>query len=377
MLQPSVCRATIGALLLVLAGLPAASQVPTTELRLSRCERCELRFGPPTILYEGGEEYGGVSSGLLVQDSRGRFYVRNATVRSTLLLFDSAGNFMRTIGRSGSGPGEFEGIYSVVVGAGDSLYVFDQDTDNSYTLIGPDYDVVYKRQLPGRLSSKPVPLAPGRVVLNGWFSTSAHFGYPLHLMEDGRLAGPIGPDVLRGRPTFGHSSEFRRAVARASDSTFWVADGVDYTIDLMTIDGRVLRRLRRTPEWYTIEPTNTPAGVLNPAIRAMDVDANGLLWVLVQVRAHNWRDVIREVAPPTDRHAFITSSTGNPGESREVVLEVIDLTRGEVILSKRYDWRMKAYFVAPGKMYAEERDAVGRTRTRVWDVQLLRGGNDE
>ena len=58
-----------------------------------------------TIGPEEAAQFDGVSNRFIVQDRRGRLYHSNVHQLGTLLVFDSAGKFLRTVGRDGQGPG--------------------------------------------------------------------------------------------------------------------------------------------------------------------------------------------------------------------------------------------------------------------------------
>jgi len=57
-------------------------------------------------------------------DSRGRIYVADYG-QAQVTVFDNNGRYLRTIGRRGSGPGEFQNPMQIAVGPGDTLLVFD------------------------------------------------------------------------------------------------------------------------------------------------------------------------------------------------------------------------------------------------------------
>ncbi|MGH7476919.1 MAG: type II toxin-antitoxin system VapB family antitoxin [Longimicrobiales bacterium] len=67
------------------------------------------------------DEFGLVRS--VVADERGQIYVAD-TRSNEIRVFDAAGNHLRTIGRAGSGPGEFRTVYSLAW-LGDTLAVMD------------------------------------------------------------------------------------------------------------------------------------------------------------------------------------------------------------------------------------------------------------
>lgn len=67
-------------------------------------------------------EFGFVSA--LAADQRGHVYVADAMAQQ-LHVFDAQGRRLPALGRRGSGPGEFQGVVSVVAGRGDTLFTFD------------------------------------------------------------------------------------------------------------------------------------------------------------------------------------------------------------------------------------------------------------
>lgn len=62
----------------------------------------------------------------LALDTKKNIYVGDLLNR-TIHRYDSTGQYDRSFGRSGQGPGEFQSIAGTQVGPGDSLYVYDRD----------------------------------------------------------------------------------------------------------------------------------------------------------------------------------------------------------------------------------------------------------
>jgi DNA-binding beta-propeller fold protein YncE len=86
-----------------------------------------LVFGPDLALKRtiGLEKELVAPSGLAVDDSRGRLYVVDAR-RHTLLVYELAtGRLLRTVGKRGAGPGEFNFPTAVAVGPDGRVYVSD------------------------------------------------------------------------------------------------------------------------------------------------------------------------------------------------------------------------------------------------------------
>jgi len=61
----------------------------------------------------------------VARSQSGEIVVLDGGMRSRLTVLSSSGEFLRTIGRNGEGPGEFGWVTSVQIGANDSLFVFD------------------------------------------------------------------------------------------------------------------------------------------------------------------------------------------------------------------------------------------------------------
>jgi hypothetical protein len=112
-------------------------QVPAT----ASCSTCAIRLTVVGRLGGSADLPGDVTpQSRVARDSRGRLYVTRATSAGSLLVFDSTGRYLQSIGRLGSGPGEFQFVAGVAVDAGDSVHVFDPALLRR-TVLTPDYHV--------------------------------------------------------------------------------------------------------------------------------------------------------------------------------------------------------------------------------------------
>ncbi len=112
--------------------------IPVVFSTAPRDSNPSYRADPTPVLDLGGgtdlaDEFSGTVIALPMSD--GRLVVANAGT-SEIRFFDRTGQRIGSFGRKGSGPGEFERIASMLVGAGDSVLVFDQGT-RRLTVIGP------------------------------------------------------------------------------------------------------------------------------------------------------------------------------------------------------------------------------------------------
>ena len=108
----------------------------TTEWTLEE----DLRiWGPP-------EGYLSLVGGLAA-DSRDNIYILDYLTQE-IYVFDSEGDFVRTLGGQGDGPGEFRNALGPAIGPGDTLWVADQRAPR-YSMFGPDGTFLGVRQRRG------------------------------------------------------------------------------------------------------------------------------------------------------------------------------------------------------------------------------------
>jgi 6-bladed beta-propeller protein len=134
----------------------------------SSSERIELKF---TLVRSIGsldgtrDAFGNIWDVAL--DSRGRIYVADVG-QSHVTVFDSAGSFVRTIGRRGSGPGEFHQPMQLGIDNADTLFVYDVGL-RRLTKFSPDGQFVVQKGLPDITAVGDIRFSPnGDVVLVGF-----------------------------------------------------------------------------------------------------------------------------------------------------------------------------------------------------------------
>src|ERR1700752_5373108 len=115
-------------LLMLIAGNVAAQRADTvvrTATRPVHSGVAELARDLAVGVADGDEKYmiGGING--LVVSSNGTMYVLDRSV-PTVRVYDAAGKFAKTIGRLGSGPGEFRGGLAIAMMSSDKLLVWDQ-----------------------------------------------------------------------------------------------------------------------------------------------------------------------------------------------------------------------------------------------------------
>src|SRR5690606_20588771 len=128
------------------------------------------------------------------RDSRGRYYVLFAYA-TTIKVFDAQGRFLRTVGRKGAGPGEFEGATGLYVSDADTLHVLGWGTSR-HSVFAPDFSFVRSNPLALQPQLQWQMLPDARVVLNVDIRSPDLIGIPLHLLGvDGALVRSFGSET--------------------------------------------------------------------------------------------------------------------------------------------------------------------------------------
>lgn len=290
------------------------------------------------------------------RDGSKRTYIVGEPI-DNVMVFDSSGRFLRRIGRSGSGPGEFEDGSSLVVTG-----------DGEFSVLDRGRSVILNFHYTGRLRSEVRPV--GEWYLHGirtyawegpWMLhvsdlyTPERAGYPLHLInvETGEIGRSFGSTTgeleLGGAPI--------PEVAITPDRRIWMAKGPMDKYEISLWDGNERQLLLRsdTP-WFPDRPSDAPPphgpeDKPAPAINYLAA-SDSLLWVLATVADEQWQEA---------------ESHWDRDRRFDEMLEVIDLRSNQVVGSQRFD-RPFANFVEPGLIGRVEITGNGSIRFRVYRV---------
>jgi hypothetical protein len=209
---------------------------------LPSCPTCEILLDPIAVLGAMEDPVLLRDFPIVVRDSRGRFHatVRNARDHE-VIVYDTDGSVLRTIGRGGDGPGEFRSVADLYIDANDTLYLAHAD-DGRVSLF--DSAGVFQRSF--RLDPMPSPpynrivgLWNGGLLLNAEYmeigppgpSRMSVSSDPLHhFSPDGERVRAFGPDDLLDayRIEQGHTPGPFRISALDPDHSIWLTPGNDY-----------------------------------------------------------------------------------------------------------------------------------------------------
>ena len=289
----------------------------------------------------------------VARSRNGEFLVSGLVGGGRIEVFDSKGNFVRSIGNAGSGPGEFGSIVRILVGPGDSLTVMD-DSNLRVQVILPNGQYVRSFPLPARnrnftmLSSGQLvffrpPTRPEDAVFSvhsregeetGRFGTTT--GVPLDLET-----GIVVPDRARG---------------------MWTASYWKYELSHWTVLDSTDRVITRDVSWF---PPNGPypADVFKtalppPALVHAWEDENDRLWTYVVLPDPKWKPGGPTRQSP-DWYPYTFDSA----------IEVIDLVKSQLVSSTRFDARF-GFVCNSGLMYTIVETSDGDTRIQILEPTL-------
>lgn len=229
---------------------------------------------------------------LVSTDGKG-FLLYLPRVGVNVSLFDEDGEFVRTLGRGGEGPGEFKGIHQPAFGEEDGVFIL--DVGGKWVELGARGQLLSERSYEG--PGGPFHIEPGdtTAVVFGLQRTPDAAGYPLHRVDlrTGRVVDRFGSrdasswkidDFFNHRVLAGKSD-------RMASSVWWGSMGRAH-IEEWALDGTPRRMLTGELEWLQRE-RGASGGGPRPLVAEFGVDRLERLWLLTLVPDRRWREVPR------------------------------------------------------------------------------------
>ncbi len=293
----------------------------------------------PVLLLNYSEVERGPRNSLIVVNSIGN--------SPSVLVFDSAGRYLRQIGRTGEGPGEFSGwAWYLGMGPGDSLYF--RDRGNRYHVFSPSFD--FGRQINySDFNVYPLLALPnGSFVVRTYPRRGQPYTHPAQLISpEGALIrafGFITPEESDVTPPL--SGRFY-ALNRARDRIL-VARRNQYDIQRFTLNGErdLILKVENSP--WMIPWLQDPTSPFTEVDDLRDA-GQGRIWVIGRT-------------PAVGAARFTRANTASWGIRREetlsTVIEIIDVERGTLIASRKFEREMY-FFVDHDHVVRQKQDAAG------------------
>ena len=282
---------------------------------------------------------------------RNRRFLIGEVRQAEFSVFDSTGTFLRTVGRRGEGPGEYQSIRHIGVGPR-YIHVFDGNAGR--TMLDHDFAVVRTDRFPGSVTSAVVK-SDDEVVFAVDLPTPESVGHQLHVLgPSGELAsygydGGVYPPPLRMR-----SSSLTSVVA-GNDGTVWLLP--DRTNRLVRWDlgsepgvGRVFER--RVAEFDADTTRRNNAAML---------DDRGL-WIKWHTRDPEWTGTIGDEFP-----------TEPPREWVDGWLDLVDPATGQTLARHHQDDVFLRFAAGSSYVVAYHETDAGVPFLHILEPRLSRG----
>lgn len=334
------------------------------------CPPCEIRIETVTTLRssETAMEPRFDFTPSITQDSRGWYYLAPMTDMRSIGVYQPSGRFERVIADSGEDGPLFRYVTEVKM-RNDTLIAVDRG-DMELDLIPLGGDAPAQVSL-GYRPEGVLPLSDGKYLTQLDIRTPQMVGLPVH------LHGPDG-EHLR---SFGRSSDrvpdapydVKRNIAYGANGSILLTRVNQYRIEIWTLDGRLVDVIEKERSWFAPwrdmprNPRTTRPPTWFDSVRFEE--NGGLLWCVFHVPDQDWAaDRAEEDVSPTlvERH-----------EVFDTMVEVLELSTGRVLASKRFDRHISGYLNDGRNLYATMReDDQGNRSVELLRLTLSRGSAD-
>lgn len=291
--------------------------------------------------------------------STGEYVLSGVAGGGFLSVYSAAGKPLRTIGRKGSGPGEFRSPLRVAVGSGDSLYVLDDGNARIQVVSAAG---VYARVFPTRDRYRSFTLLPDDRLLLFRLPKSRNdrlfHGFDREGREVMAFGAPQQPDSALDLENW--------LVSRAPRDRFWTASIWSYELRRWRGPDSLDLTLIREAEWFP-SPSVHSADVYvkvppPPLLLHAWEDDSGRLWTYTAVADANWRPGMGTRATPQWQERTF-----------DTIIEVIDLPSGQLLASHRYPSRLAPVCGSP-LMYTVVELPDGDLRVQVLEPRFTEAG---
>ncbi len=304
----------------------------------------------------------------IARDSIGMFYVVDRT-DGLLKAFGSDGRLVRSIGRHGGGPGEYEMVRNILVARDGSIQVLDMVLGRR-SVFGRDGEVVSTTRvpLPPAFSHSAVLRSDGQLAISA-VSTAAAAGWvnAVQLIDaEGNVTSSVDKTL------FDRNAQWRqeRLLWGRQNGELLVARPYSLTIDVYTSDLTKKGSITRVADWFpSREPEGEPSDglfdePLTPRLMAIWEDGRGLLWFEVVVPSPSWTPKRRVADLSKEAYAKLGSRP-----RFETIIEVLDVERRRVLARSRFNDHVGVAF-GRGFYATPVEDSIGEPHLRISHIEL-------
>ena len=351
-------------LLIALFKPSAAAAQPTVELRGPQTCSCDIHAELVVTLSDPDGKAGLSAPLSVVRLRNGSFLVVPLVQQSAILHFSESGSFLRRIGRSGRGPGEFTAVLRFASLEGDTTAVLDP-ANRRITLLDPALRPARSIQLPF-LAGRFIWLHSASIILLG---SPPGIRDRLHVLD---VAGSIvrsfavDPAVRSSDQTMGPAR-----IASTANGQIALSYRDTYTIELWDTAGRRTKTIVRNPEWLAPSSRRdaaSPDDPPRPNLGDPTFHADNLLWTVSYVADPEWRSatIMRPDAYGRLQRGVREGSADSYWDS---IVEILDVDGERLVASQRIDAHLR-FIDTRGHAASYRQDEHGNPFIDIWKLSM-------
>jgi len=298
----------------------------------------------------------------IVQDSVGQYWL--GQFRDMVKIFRADGTFVRTLGRKGEGPGEFDTPVPIRTDGTGRVHIWDAGNPR-ITVVRPDFTVDTIVRLP----INPWLMIPlheqdayvGNLALN----SLAALGHPFHLIRGSRLVRSFGAPHTE----ITYLNDARRVFTADADDRVFSARFDAFSVDVWDPNtGERIARFEGPPFREAASNANEPILYRpRPTLNSIQVAADGRLWLLLLTPNDDWRDHMEIVQTGDGRRRYQPLDGSASIWGTEVI--VVDLSARRIVARTRRREHFPG-FVGSGQLLEIYEYPDGSPEIRIWSVQF-------
>jgi hypothetical protein len=338
-------------LFVLFVGSVVHAQAPVVVPDAPSCAGCSIGVSRKPL---DAKPSGLTSAPTLVQsDGRGRIWVFSSKLPP--LVFDSTGKFLRPIGPTGSGPGEFLPGGTLARLAGDSIALFDVRNGRAFVVSS---DLRLGRQMPLTMSfGRALGIGGRRLLITGFVRKPDAAGLPLHFVDldtgGQKVIQSFGPKSATATSDLNAQLGLSWLTTTSGSGGFWTEELLAYRVRRWSRDGQLEIDLERRPEWFVPQAVLSAGDATHPPSPfPVGLSEQGeLVWTFTNVADANWR---KAWPPEAATQREVLGSRIDYTQLFDTMVEVIDTKTRRVVARTRLP--EYAISVLPGARLAVYRE---------------------
>ena len=284
-------------------------------------------------------------------------------------VYDTEGRFVRSLGRKGDGPGEYQDASAILIGSDGRVHILDLRL-NRRTILSPTGEVIATLPLgSGAPMMASAALLPNNgIVTNRILLDAEGAGFAFQEMD---ATGKRVRLFSEGAFDINWLYDIQRLLFVRKNGELWTARPYSYVLELYTEHRALQRTYERAADWFKplARGENESGGFFDrpptPNMRAIWEDDAGVLWTATIVTSVSW------TPGPTIAawRAAGRPPSSPPQERWDTILEAIDPTTGALLAGTRVG-AFVVHDLFDGYLASYREASDGTPAVDVWQVRL-------